>query len=56
VPTFLARDLPGPAEAVGRRGSIAQADVHRAELDALYSVTFCYLSAKYGRRAADAAR
>jgi outer membrane protein TolC len=47
VPTFIVRDLPTRREQAAVGVSIAQAEVQRAELDALYAVTFSYLSAKY---------
>lgn len=47
VPTFLARDLPIRRQQAAIGVVIAQAGLTRAEGDAVYGVTFSYLSAAY---------
>src|SRR5436190_12396560 len=49
VPTFLARDLPTRRKQASLGVAISQADVQRAEADAVYSATFGYLSVLYAR-------
>jgi outer membrane protein TolC len=47
VPTLIARDLPIRRKQAALGVTIAEAGVARAEGDAVYGVTFCYLSALY---------
>jgi outer membrane protein TolC len=50
LPGFLARDLPIRRQQAALGITIAEAGVTRAEGEALYGVTYCYLSALYARQ------
>jgi outer membrane protein TolC len=47
VPTFIARDLPIRREQADSGVRVAEAGVHLAQMNASYSVTYCYLSYLY---------
>lgn len=47
VPRFLARDLPIRKQQAAVGVQVTQLDVDRVQLDVVYSVTFCYLTAQY---------
>src|SRR5262249_3075375 len=47
VPNFLARDLPTRKQQAAVGLGISQAEVHRVQIDTVYSVTYAYLSVQY---------